>query len=62
MTGVQTCALPIYRLVDRIAVLQHGRFSVDVPIDSPRPRDRASLEFLEQRRLLLRELGVGVHA
>jgi sulfonate transport system ATP-binding protein len=48
-------------LADRILVLRDGRFAIDVRIDAPHPRDRTTPEFLEQRRVLLTELGVDLH-
>jgi len=42
-------------------VLRDGRFSVDLRIDAPHPRDRTAPEFLEHRRMLLTELGVDLH-
>jgi sulfonate transport system ATP-binding protein len=45
-------------LADRVAVLRHGRFAVDVRIEQDRPRDRASAAFLDYRRRFLDELGV----
>ena len=48
-------------LADRILVLRDGRFSVDIGIDAPRPRDRTDPGFVGHRRLLLRELGVDLH-
>jgi sulfonate transport system ATP-binding protein len=45
-------------LADRVAVLRHGRFAVDVRIEQDRPRDRASAAFLDYRRQFLDELGV----
>lgn len=48
-------------LADRILVLRDGRFSVDIRIDAPQPRDRTDPAFVEHRRLLLSELGVTIH-
>ena len=47
-------------LADRILVLRDGRFAVDLRIDAPHPRYRTSAAFLDHRRFLLNELGVGV--
>ena len=46
------------RLADRVLVMRDGRFSVDLRIDAPHPRDRTDAQFLDYRRLLLAELGV----
>jgi sulfonate transport system ATP-binding protein len=46
-------------LADRILVLRHGRFVVDIGVSAPQPRDRNDASFLECRRQLLAELGVG---
>jgi sulfonate transport system ATP-binding protein len=45
-------------LSDRVVVLSDGRISADVRIDTARPRQRDSAEFLLLRRQLLTELGV----
>lgn len=45
-------------LGDRVAVLNDGHFVADVRIDSSRPRDRASQEFIELQAKLLADLGV----
>lgn len=45
-------------LADRILVLRHGRFVVDIGVNAPQPRDRNDASFLECRRQLLAELGV----
>ncbi len=47
------------RLADRILILRGGSFVVDVRIDAPHSRDRNDPRFLEYRRRLLGELGVG---
>ncbi|HEY8547059.1 MAG TPA: ABC transporter ATP-binding protein, partial [Acidimicrobiales bacterium] len=47
-------------LADRIVVLREGRFAVDLRIDAPHPRDRTDPAFVDHRRLLLCELGVGL--
>jgi sulfonate transport system ATP-binding protein len=47
------------RLADRILVLRDGALAVDLRLDTPAPRDRNDARFLETRRLLLAELGVG---
>jgi sulfonate transport system ATP-binding protein len=47
------------RLADRILILRGGAFVVDVRIDAPHARDRNDARFLEYRRSLLQELGVG---
>jgi sulfonate transport system ATP-binding protein len=46
------------RLADRILILRHGRFVVNVRLDIPAPRDRNDARFLDQRRSLLAEMGV----
>lgn len=46
-------------LADRILVLRHGRFVVDLGVEAPQPRDRNDPSFLSCRRQLLAELGVG---
>jgi sulfonate transport system ATP-binding protein len=45
-------------LGDRVAVLKGGRFITDVQIDTPRPRDRSTRDFVELRGQLLEKLGV----
>jgi sulfonate transport system ATP-binding protein len=47
------------RLADRIMILRHGRFAVNVPLVIPPPRDRNDPRLLEYRRSLLLEMGVG---
>ncbi|MFT3926963.1 MAG: ABC transporter ATP-binding protein [Myxococcales bacterium] len=47
------------RLADRVLVLRHGRVVVDHAITSAQPRDRSDRQFMECRRMLLAELGVG---
>jgi len=46
------------RLADRIMILRHGRFVVNVRLDHVAPRDRDDVCFLDQRRSLLAEMGV----
>ncbi len=46
------------RLADRVAVLRHGSFAVEQPIDLPHPRDRNDPAFIAYRRLFLSHLGV----
>lgn len=46
-------------LADRILVLRNGRFVVDIGVNAPQPRDRNDPSFLQSRRQLLAELGVG---
>ena len=50
------------RLADRVLILRAGKFVVDLRIDSVHPRDRNDPYFLEHRRMLLAELGVGLQA
>ena len=50
------------RLADRVLILRNGKFVVDLRIDSAHPRDRNDPYFLEHRRMLLAELGVGLQA
>ena len=45
-------------LADRVLVLKNGAFSLDLRLDTPRPRDRTTSEFSSARRTLLAELGV----
>jgi sulfonate transport system ATP-binding protein len=45
-------------LADRVLVLKDGRFSLDLPLTTDRPRDRTSDEFAGSRRRMLAELGV----
>jgi sulfonate transport system ATP-binding protein len=45
-------------LADRIVVLDQGRIGLDVAIDLPRPRRRASSAFETLRQHVLRALGV----
>ena len=47
------------RLADRVLVLDHGRFAVDIDIDIAHPRDRTDPAALRYRAALLAELGVG---
>jgi sulfonate transport system ATP-binding protein len=47
------------RLADRILILHGGAFVLDLRIDAPHPRDRNDPRFLDHKRHLLRELGVG---
>ncbi|GAA3566115.1 ABC transporter ATP-binding protein [Amycolatopsis ultiminotia] len=46
------------RLADRVLVLRDGRFTRDLGIDLPRPRDRTDPATLRHRTTLLAELGV----
>jgi sulfonate transport system ATP-binding protein len=46
------------RLASRILILKAGSFAVDLRIDAPHPRDLSEGFFVEQRRMLLGELGV----
>lgn len=48
------------RLADRILVLEHGKFVVDVRVDVDHPRDRNDPRLLDYRRALLEKLGVRV--
>ena len=45
-------------LADRALVLEEGRFSLDLPIDLPRPRSAKDPRFAEYRERLLAALGV----
>jgi NitT/TauT family transport system ATP-binding protein len=49
-------------LADRVLVMtpHPGRLKCAVPIELPRPRDPLSVEFLEQQKALLRQLGQDV--
>jgi sulfonate transport system ATP-binding protein len=47
------------RLADRILVLEHGKFVVDVRVSLEHPRDRNDPRLLDSRRSLLAKLGVG---
>jgi len=48
------------RLADRILVLEHGKFAVDVRLELEAPRDRNDPRLLDYRRDLLHQLGVRV--
>jgi sulfonate transport system ATP-binding protein len=50
------------RLADRVLVLRAGRVVVDRRIEAAQPRDRSDRFFVECRRTLLAELGVGPRA
>ncbi|MCW3061462.1 MAG: aliphatic sulfonates transporter ATP-binding protein [Capsulimonas sp.] len=43
-------------LADRVVLIQNGVISVDIPIELPRPRDRASAEFIALREEILRHV------
>jgi len=45
-------------LADRVLVLRDGRFTVDLSLVEPRPRDRGTPSFARHRRTLLAALGV----
>ena len=45
-------------LADRVLVMYNGRIEHEIRIDTPRPRDIGSPEFVTNRRLLLNWLGV----
>ncbi|MFD0065120.1 ABC transporter ATP-binding protein [Streptomyces sp. NPDC056690] len=45
-------------LADRVAVLDEGRISVDIPVDLPAPRSHGSAEYAALRDRLLARLGV----
>ncbi|MFD4709782.1 ABC transporter ATP-binding protein [Streptomyces sp. NPDC058430] len=45
-------------LADRVAVLDEGRISVDIPVDLPAPRSHGSAEYVALRDRLLARLGV----
>jgi sulfonate transport system ATP-binding protein len=49
-------------LADRILVLSNGTIDVDLPVNLPKPRDRADPQFAALRVRLLAELGVGTPA
>jgi sulfonate transport system ATP-binding protein len=45
-------------LADRVLVLSDGRFSLDLPVDVPPPKQRSNQAFIELSQRLLSELGV----
>ncbi|MGN0125663.1 MAG: sulfonate ABC transporter ATP-binding protein, partial [Rhodococcus sp. (in: high G+C Gram-positive bacteria)] len=47
-------------LADRVLVLDHGSFAVELTIDLPHPRADHVVEIAEYRRTLLEALGVEV--
>ncbi|HIK05420.1 MAG TPA: ATP-binding cassette domain-containing protein [Trichormus sp. M33_DOE_039] len=43
-------------LADRVIVIEHGRIALDLPVNLPRPRDRASEAFTDIRETVLEQV------